>query len=516
MSRLGVDLASSYALSVSRIVSWAAVFAIVWRQLGPEAFAVLALARSTIGILRVTGLGLGPATLRLLAEERARQVEPLSGDRREPLEESSRRSPIDGETASDAGPGIRSAHPSASPGSITNATPTPRDEPRESLDADRADSTPKAERSEASGNAVPIALEYDTPREPIHRPVLLHPALLGFPIIFVIGIAGMVYAESFHQWHKLTVTSGVWYGHAEQMVMWLSFAVALRVGTDWTSGFLQSRGWLWLDNSILTLTELLWPIVLVMSMAGRWNLSDAGFALFVAEAIGAGLRLLVSLSTAIGIRVPIARLLTLGGFTTLAAAADYLYAPIDYILLNRFVPGGIETYAPAVMFDSALLLVGSGIAAVVLPYSALADAAGDRDAVRRQYVRGTLASVALLVAGAVVVWLAAPLVFRLWLGEDLPATRAILPFVLLHTIIGGSGAVGRSVLLGMGRAKALAISVIAFGALNAAISTAAVLLGFGLAGVIVGTLVAVTGRCVVWMPWYILRVLAADLDKSAD
>ncbi|MEM6315133.1 MAG: hypothetical protein AAF743_13655, partial [Planctomycetota bacterium] len=82
MSRVGVDLASSYALSVSRIVSWAAVFAIVWRQLGPEAFAVLALARSTIGILRVTGLGLGPATLRLLAEQRAGASgnDSLSGD----------------------------------------------------------------------------------------------------------------------------------------------------------------------------------------------------------------------------------------------------------------------------------------------------------------------------------------------------------------------------------------------------------------------------------------------------
>ncbi|MEM6315758.1 MAG: hypothetical protein AAF743_16845, partial [Planctomycetota bacterium] len=142
----------------------------------------------------------------------------------------------------------------------------------------------------------------------------------------------------------------------------------------------------------------------------------------------------------------------------------------------------------------------------VLPYSALADATSDTDAVRRQYVRGTLASVALLIAGAIVVWLAAPLVFELWLGEDLPATRAILPFVLLHTIIGGSGAVGRSVLLGMGRAKALALSVIAFGALNAVISTAAVLLGFGLPGVIAGTLISVTGRCVVWMPWYVLRV----------
>ena len=33
-------------------------------------------------------------------------------------------------------------------------------------------------------------------------------------------------------------------------------------------------------------------------------------------------------------------------------------------------------------------------------------------------------------------------------------TQAILPLVLIHTVIGGSAAVGRSILQGMGRVKA--------------------------------------------------------------
>jgi len=31
---------------------------------------------------------------------------------------------------------------------------------------------------------------------------------------------------------------------------------------------------------------------------------------------------------------------------------------------------------------------------------------------------------------------------------------------------------------------------------------------WGLAGIVMGTVVAVVGRCVLWMPWYVWRVLS--------
>ena len=60
------DLASATLLAASRVASWLVVFALVYRTLGPEAFATLALLRGTTGLLRLFGLGLGPALVREL------------------------------------------------------------------------------------------------------------------------------------------------------------------------------------------------------------------------------------------------------------------------------------------------------------------------------------------------------------------------------------------------------------------------------------------------------------------
>ena len=91
-------------------------------------------------------------------------------------------------------------------------------------------------------------------------------------------------------------------------------------------------------------------------------------------------------------------------------------------------------------------------------------------------------------------------------------TQIILPLVLVHTVIGGSSAVGRSILLGMGKVKPFTIAVLIAGASNVALSYIFVRdLHLGLKGIIYGTIVAVVARCGIWMPWYILRAL-----KRAD
>src|SRR5262245_19718990 len=62
------DLASAYFAMAMKIASWVVVSAVVFRYIGADAFAVLALIRGTIGLLNYTSLGLGPAMVRLLAE----------------------------------------------------------------------------------------------------------------------------------------------------------------------------------------------------------------------------------------------------------------------------------------------------------------------------------------------------------------------------------------------------------------------------------------------------------------
>jgi O-antigen/teichoic acid export membrane protein len=203
------------------------------------------------------------------------------------------------------------------------------------------------------------------------------------------------------------------------------------------------------------------------------------------------------------------QLLGFGLLVVAAQLADYLYAPTDLILIDRLIGrSAVADYAPGVQVDSALLLIVAAVAGVLLPRTALAHARGDPAAARRYYVRGTLATAGLLAVAALVAMAAAPLAFRLWLGDAMPATVAILPLMLVNTVIGGSGAVGRSVLLAIGKVRAFTASVLIAGVVN--VVTAYIFVVYahmGLRGIVCGTIVAVVGRCVVWMPWYVLRSL---------
>jgi O-antigen/teichoic acid export membrane protein len=209
------------------------------------------------------------------------------------------------------------------------------------------------------------------------------------------------------------------------------------------------------------------------------------------------------------------RILSIGILIWFAQLADYLYAPTDYLLIGHFLNAfAASIYAPAVQIDAGILILVTGLASVLLPRTALAHAADDAPAVRRYYVRGTLASLALLTTAALAVALLSPWIFRIWLGNSMPATRTILPLVLVNTVIGGSSAVGRSILLGIGRVKPFTISVLVAGATNVMVSWALVrFTKLGLVGIVLGTVVAVVGRSALWMPWYVMRSIRAT-DKS--
>ena len=146
------------------------------------------------------------------------------------------------------------------------------------------------------------------------------------------------------------------------------------------------------------------------------------------------------------------RLLTFGSLITVVQIADYLYSPTDFLLISLLLhPIEAATYAPAVQIDAGILLLVGGLAAVVLPKAALAHASQDHAALRRYYFLGTFFSVGVLLFAAFGAWAIAPKLFKIWFGDKLWATLAILPLVLIHTVIGGSSSVGRSILIGMNK-----------------------------------------------------------------
>jgi O-antigen/teichoic acid export membrane protein len=450
------DVVSAYAATAAKILSWVIVLGLVYRFIDAADFAMLALVRGTIGILNYTTLGLSPAMIRMLAEAAGSAKHRAAG-----------------------GDDARDAH-----GVISYFNP---DDPQ------------TRDVRTLYSNGMLIAL---------------FSGLIGIAV--TIAYAGS-FNRLFHMPDRLQSTMPL-------LVIAMGVGTMLRLMSDAPGALLQARGLIARDNMLIAMAEGLWVLLslTVMSAADRrlsplWTVgmyyAASGAALLAARTFAA--------REIAGILLPqwrsidgavIRRLLAFGSLVLFAQLADYLYAPTDYVLINLFLGWeAVAAYTPAMTIDSGLLLLVTGLSSVILPRTAIAHTAGEIERVRRYYLWGTVFSALLLLVAAACVWIASPLIFRLWLGSPMTATQAILPLVLIHTVVGGSSAVGRSILLGMGRVRAFTISVLIAGVSNVVLSYIFVRhLNLGLRGIVLGTIVVVVARAGLWMPWYVMRSLRRE------
>jgi O-antigen/teichoic acid export membrane protein len=454
------DIASAYIASVTKIATWAAVSALVYRRLGPGDFAVLVLVRSTVGILNYTSLGLAPALVHRLARFAPAGGEPLAvagvgaGDRRPPVLS----------YATPAGPTV------ASPARETYTT-----------------------------------------------------AVVATLLVFLAGAALVVVLAG--GGNDLLRTPVSHRNVLPDLVLTMGFGVLARILSDPAGALLQTYGRIALDNALLAATDLLWLLLFGVAIYNGAAVDQAGatflyanlFLLLTRYACShRHLPLLARDRVRFDRRVAVS-LLSFGLLLTLAQLADFLYAPAAYLLISHLLStGALAAYAPCVQIDAALLLLVTGLSTALFPKAAIAHARNDAAALRRYYVRGTLFSAGLLLIASLATWLAAPLLLRLWLDDVPPGTLAILPLVLLHTTIGGSSAVGRSILLGAGRVKPFTAAVLLTGLANVALSYLLVRhTGLGLHGIVLGTVIAVSGRALVWTPWYTFRTIRETRNREA-
>lgn len=418
------DLTTAYAAAGARIASWAVVSALVYRLLGPDHFAVLALVRGTLGILNYTTLGLAPALVHHL---------------------------------------------------------------------------PKAPQS--------LPTLYKSARA-----VTLLAAVVG------VGIAAL-YGTNVAKLHHIPPAVA----DAATLAITFGLSIVLRLASEPAGAMLQVRGRISLDNVILAVAELNWVIAAAVLLPVSGRLGSVGWAALLSGAFlySARSRLAARVTprTPASVDWRAARvLLGFGLLVTISQLADFLYAPVDQILINRFLnPTDVAAYAPALQVDAALLVLVAGLSATLLPRAAVAHGQRDTEQLRRYYVRGTLTSLALLAAAALLVWALAPYLLKLWLKTPPPRTEEILPLVLIHTVIGGSSAVGRSILLATGRVKPYAVSALIAGVANVVLGYVfAVTLELGLAGIVYATIAVVVARCVLWMPPYVLLSLRREARDVGD
>ncbi len=356
-------------------------------------------------------------------------------------------------------------------------------------------------------------LDYQTaipsPRDIVYSSGMLLALLLG-----LIGAAlAIVYSLNYGTLHVIPpplLRETRWF------ILTMGLGVVLRITSDASGAVLQTHGRIALDNLLQAGAELLWTLACAGWVMGRGgDLAAVGICFLVASAVLALVRaerartLIAPPRLAYTDSGEMMGLLAFGVMVMFSQSAEFLYAPVDYIIINRLLtPEVVAYYAPALQIDSALLLLVTAVGAVLLPKAALAHTAGNLALVRQYYVRGTLLTSLVLAAAAVLTLALSRWIFMLWLGNDMAPTRAILPGVLLHTVAGGSSAVGRSILLGMGKVVPYTIAVLIAGVMNMVLAFIFVrYLGWGLWGIVIATNIVVLTRALIWQPWYVLKLL---------
>lgn len=358
----------------------------------------------------------------------------------------------------------------------------------------------------------------DLPRERLYASAL-YPAL-GVGAIALLLLVG--YSIAFNPLNNNSAENvpGQLLRYAPLSAFLVGLGMLARLISDVPGGYLQASHRITLDNCLLALGDLAWPMLsLVLIRSAPTPLLGVSLAFCVCYVALSVSRFVAACGTGLPFlpkpglmeRAAAGHMLRFGLLLTLSQLSDFLYAPTDFLLITWFVPAKAEAlsaYSVAVQLDAGLLLLTSAVATVLYPRASHAVAARDIGQLRRYYQRGTVLTTVLLVSAALVVWVAARPLLLVWLGADMPLTRRILPLLFLHTIIGGSSAPARAILFAAGRAKAFAISAVMAGLLNVGISFLLVrYTTMGLWGVVLGTVVAAVLRCLVFLPWYTWRTL---------
>jgi hypothetical protein len=178
--------------------------------------------------------------------------------------------------------------------------------------------------------------------------------------------------------------------------------------------------------------------------------------------------------------------------------ADLMYLPATFVIMNWYLPvRALAEYASVVGIDLFLQFVASVLAAHWLQ-SLPADPSAARPVVGL-VTQKLLITLSLLSLG---VWIFAPAIFQVWLGEHAPLACAVLPLALVHAILSGAGAAERFMLIRHGATGRIVKGTMVAGITNIGL-TPLLLGGFnmGLIAVACVAILAYTAGYIARRPW---------------
>jgi O-antigen/teichoic acid export membrane protein len=185
----------------------------------------------------------------------------------------------------------------------------------------------------------------------------------------------------------------------------------------------------------------------------------------------------------------------------------HLESRTDEIVIGKFLP--LRTIAPyniARRISGLPLALTEQFLSLLLPLTSSLHAANDGARLRSLYIVSTRLTLAVFIPiGLSLVVLARP-ILTLWVGEAYGAYAPLVLILTVASLIDTSQWPAGLILQGMARHQPLASMTLASGLSNLALSI--FLIGFmGLTGVALGTLIATTIVCLLFVTPYALRVL---------
>lgn len=166
-------------------------------------------------------------------------------------------------------------------------------------------------------------------------------------------------------------------------------------------------------------------------------------------------------------------LASVAGYLSLSEGAAGVVYVVNRALLGAFKSAGaVGLYEGPVRAHNLLRSLNSAVTVTALPTAAGYQAEGRTDRIDQLLVRGTRYTLALLVPLAVTGIVLSGPILAVWLGESFREADAAMAILMAHWVLNGCSGLMTAILVGLGRARAVAGYSIAIAAGNAAIAVA--------------------------------------------
>lgn len=305
-------------------------------------------------------------------------------------------------------------------------------------------------------------------------------------------------------------------------LLFLMVGVALALGFPLSvfGGALQAlQKYHWL-NFIQVVSNLLRALLIVIAL-------DHGRGLLAVALITVALPLIASSAYVAIVRrlIPVpfgrqyidkasfSRLINYGAITFLAIVADKLRFQSDAMVIGVFLSATAITYFS---IGSKLVEYGNSVvdsmADTFLPMSSHFDAMGDRGRMRELFINGNRACAMIIFPICLVFLILGKSIIEAWVGPKYVSSYAILVLLAVPRTLYRAQAASTRIVFGMAKHKVLALAFLIEGVANLALSVA-LIRHFGLIGEAVGTAIPLLCTSLVFLPYYVCRLLKVRVTE---